>query len=54
MSQLRTDIGLLTKKFTTTRVDKVNIVGTQGKASMYEDSYFEEEAKYLNIVIMGF
>lgn len=36
------------------KAEKVNAVGSQGKASEYYDSNSEEEAKYLDCELVGF
>lgn len=46
VTQLRTEIVLLIKKFEDIGAKKLNVVGTWGKDSRYEKSDFEEEEKY--------
>lgn len=45
---------MLTKQFTTAKVEKVNVVGAQDKESLYGDLDFKEEAKYINREVAGF
>lgn len=47
VSQLRMEIGILTKQQKTMIYEKVNIVGAQGESPTLYDSNIEEQAKYL-------
>lgn len=48
ISYLSTEVGILTKRFSTMNSKKVNTVGTQGKASRLYNLDMNEEAKYLD------
>lgn len=53
VSQLWTEVGLLTKQFRKMNFEKVNAVGSQCNASKYYESYLKEESKYLDYNLAG-
>lgn len=54
VAQLSMEVGLLTKQFSMINFEKVNTVGTQGRASRSYDSDIDKARKYLNKELEGF
>lgn len=53
-AQLTIKVGLLIKQFIIMNSEKVNEVGTQGRASKSYDSYVEEEDKFIDRELVSF